>query len=943
MAVIVADRVTEQTATVGTGSFALLGAYPAYRPFSAVCAIGDTFYYTAIAVDASGVHAGQWETGLGTYSAANTITRSVRASSSANALVDFAAGLKQISIAQTAAAIVGRTSVSVKDFGAIGDGVTDDTLAMQAAFQFGCATGVSIFVPSGTFMVDTYNVAYAIPRTFNMTAVGAATFTLFGTGAGSVIKLLNGAVESSFREMFIFRPTTNMDLIEVRDLFVDNNARGSEAEWLAAGGGAVFQQAHTFRVEVPAGVTVKQMRFQNVVIKDPAADGFNCSSAAGGIVNTYIVANCSVIDRTRFRSDIQFSTMPLNTIITGFRGTRIEFEPNTQQTVLCTYSVSNSTVENIDFAGFGTDQSTRLVQVKMDNVTATVWAVFSEIEIHANNCRLHSPLDSRFNWLCVGSTFTNTTFICPYTIGTNTIRGITNYWTATRAVDLLFDNCRFEIDSTDPAISPTGFLLDLDMATPVADLENYKTTVRNCWFDNRAAYSVNAARAGRVYLENNDYGGKTAAINYSVTVGKSVHLTVDGGRFHRVTGVPLRGGWLTVDQVATLAYLILTGDWKGATSAFATSSGSSTSADAANQLQSNRRLVATALPAGALRGDIVEIVTPTEGKPDAYRCTASSSTAATYSKTRQAGALKNTTANRPTGLGTSDNGTFYLDTTLKATGEPLWWNGSAWVTVSLSSITGTLAEFNTAITDNDILPISGGVMTGALEMLDAAVSGTFYLTRANDTDQGAGQITLLGAVGNRIDFNSNGGGAPAFTTRSLGTKLVLSPGVAAAAVDYGLGIESNAMWFSVSTTAKSYKFYGGTTLALTVTGAGAVTAVGAVTGAGGIGYATGSGGTVVQATSKATGVTLDKLSGQITLNAAALAADTSVSFTLTDSQIALGDRLILNHVSGGTFGAYMLDGRSAAGSATISVRNLTAASLSEAIVIGFAVIKAVTA
>jgi hypothetical protein len=109
------------------------------------------------------------------------------------------------------------------------------------------------------------------------------------------------------------------------------------------------------------------------------------------------------------------------------------------------------------------------------------------------------------------------------------------------------------------------------------------------------------------------------------------------------------------------------------------------------------------------------------------------------------------------------------------------------------------------------------------------------------------------------------------------------------------------------------------------------------------GYATGSGGTVTQATSKATGVTLSKSTGQITMNAAALNLDTTVSFTLTNTVIEAGDILILNHISGGTAGSYLLNAQSAAGSASINVRNITAGSLSEAIVIAFAVIKAVIA
>lgn len=109
------------------------------------------------------------------------------------------------------------------------------------------------------------------------------------------------------------------------------------------------------------------------------------------------------------------------------------------------------------------------------------------------------------------------------------------------------------------------------------------------------------------------------------------------------------------------------------------------------------------------------------------------------------------------------------------------------------------------------------------------------------------------------------------------------------------------------------------------------------------GYVTGEGGTVTQATSKSTGVTLNKKCGQITMNNAALGADTTASFTLTNSTIASTDLLVLNHVSGGTAGSYLLNAQASAGSASINVRNITAGSLSEAIVIGYAVIKAVTA
>lgn len=109
-----------------------------------------------------------------------------------------------------------------------------------------------------------------------------------------------------------------------------------------------------------------------------------------------------------------------------------------------------------------------------------------------------------------------------------------------------------------------------------------------------------------------------------------------------------------------------------------------------------------------------------------------------------------------------------------------------------------------------------------------------------------------------------------------------------------------------------------------------------------LGYTTDGQGTVTQATSKSTAVTLNKPAGQVTMNNAALGAATNVTFTLNNSFISANDIVILNVASGATAGAYncWVSGLSA-GAATITVRNISAGSLSEAVVINFALIHCV--
>jgi hypothetical protein len=108
-----------------------------------------------------------------------------------------------------------------------------------------------------------------------------------------------------------------------------------------------------------------------------------------------------------------------------------------------------------------------------------------------------------------------------------------------------------------------------------------------------------------------------------------------------------------------------------------------------------------------------------------------------------------------------------------------------------------------------------------------------------------------------------------------------------------------------------------------------------------IGYPAGTGGAETQLTSKSTAVTLDKISGRITMHNATLNRNTGVNFTLNNSFIAATDVVILNIVSGATLGVYTATVDAVvAGSCSIHLHNHTTGSdLGEAVVLSFVVIK----
>ena len=106
-----------------------------------------------------------------------------------------------------------------------------------------------------------------------------------------------------------------------------------------------------------------------------------------------------------------------------------------------------------------------------------------------------------------------------------------------------------------------------------------------------------------------------------------------------------------------------------------------------------------------------------------------------------------------------------------------------------------------------------------------------------------------------------------------------------------------------------------------------------------LGYGTGAGGTVTQATSKSTTVTLNKPCGRITMNNAALAAGATVGFSFFNSLIGAYDLLVIQATYASGLGQYSVKSTPAAAGYLVQITNNTGGSLSDAVVLNFAIIK----
>jgi len=110
-----------------------------------------------------------------------------------------------------------------------------------------------------------------------------------------------------------------------------------------------------------------------------------------------------------------------------------------------------------------------------------------------------------------------------------------------------------------------------------------------------------------------------------------------------------------------------------------------------------------------------------------------------------------------------------------------------------------------------------------------------------------------------------------------------------------------------------------------------------------LGYKAGSGGSATaQATNKSTEITLNKINGKMTMNNESMSANDIKTFQFTNSTIAATDVVIVNIADVGTPGNYLISVSDvSAGHCKITLKCIAGSSLTEALVLNFAVIKAV--
>jgi hypothetical protein len=321
-----------------------------------------------------------------------------------------------------------------------------------------------------------------------------------------------------------------------------------------------------------------------------------------------------------------------------------------------------------------------------------------------------------------------------------------------------------------------------------------------------------------------------------------------------------------------------------------------------------------------------------------------------------AGTLATGTITLPLNTGVPDGTTVLITTTQEITSLTIALNGATAIYGGVTSLAaGTATAIRFYQPTNSWYQINAETVYAAGIQTFLATPSSANLRAAMTDETGTGSLVFatsptlvtpaLGTpsalVGTNITGTAAGLTAGNVTTNANLTGAITSVGNATSLGSFTSANLASALTDETGTGANV--FANTPTLVTPVIGAATGTSL-AVTGSlrssgtAGVGYSTGAGGVVIQGTSRTTGVTINKITGQITLFSAA-GTTSATTFTVTNSTVNTTDAIILTQHTGTDLYDLMVT-KTTLGSFDITFRT-TGGTTTEQPIFNFAVIKGV--
>jgi hypothetical protein len=366
-----------------------------------------------------------------------------------------------------------RNALDVRDFGAKGDGIADETTAVRNTFLAQQASGGTIYFPPGE---------YLFAGLVDMT--GATRDLNIEFSPHAKIKRADGQSPVNHRAVFRISNLAGTQIrvnIQGNGCYWDDNARGNPLTDTNGDGtpddAFEFQHSHAFSIIPRSARGITVIRVEGITFFDPIAD---CVSFSGGTGETFDSILCSKIEssgRTRVRSDITITASFDRAVISDSILDRLEVEINAIDTSLQhAFSVNNLQIRAFaDLYCKGLAAAGITAPLTINNLIVDGGMMLGEWHAEISNSRFHLSSRSRFilgRWRFHGCTFRATASMTSGLL----------YVDDTADADVMeFHGCRFELA---PAVTLDYYLHRLQGTSSVRKLACY-----DCEFTGQAAVS----------------------------------------------------------------------------------------------------------------------------------------------------------------------------------------------------------------------------------------------------------------------------------------------------------------------------------------------------------------------------------------------------------------------------------------------------------------------
>lgn len=541
-------------------------------------------------------------------------------------------------------------SVNVHQFGAKGDGITDDTAAFDMAILYALKHNMPVQLLAEVYIIASRHISlhpYSIPE--------GGSLIINGVGKSSVIKRKDNSVTGDTQSLFVAQPnssnTTNVALVQFSNLKIDSNATNNTP----VDSGYTYEHCADVRIRGIATSKIDNVIIENVWATDGVADHFYFPASGDAYVNTVKINGFFVDYRNRTRSDICVTGYVQNMIVSNIKCVVFEYEYNVSaQNVTGNLLMTNCVLERLDLIAY--------IFMQLENVITTVDTCFRSMTGIVNNCVLaHGTVewerlrDIRF-YNCIFN-----------------LNGIndSSYLEIEETAIAYFSNCKFNVMDDGGDYN----LIHKDVSGVATNYLEFD----NCEFDTKATKAIRHERSGTLVVKNCEFRNEKAITFYSSSTYPCKYF-LQNVRFKEGTisgSTSINNGTIEMDNV--VAENMSCAKMVQASSAWAnniTSKGGRTiliTEPLTAQMFTDSNLVGC-----FFNGDKIINTNPIPNAPNEWICRTTKYTANGTGSATLFSAIgeeaHGTTAERPTCI--MGDGFRYFDTDL---GKPIYRKGNVWV------------------------------------------------------------------------------------------------------------------------------------------------------------------------------------------------------------------------------------------------------------------------